>query len=75
MTKTLRYLKPYGGTVAAGLILKFIGSVAELFLPLLLKTVIDDVADNPAGLCFCARFWRCSATSLRTGLQSSPRGI
>lgn len=48
MTKTLRYLKPYGGTVAAGLILKFIGSVAELFLPLLLKTVIDDVADNPA---------------------------
>ena len=47
MTKTLRYLKPYGGTVAAGLILKFIGSVAELFLPQLLKTVIDDVADNP----------------------------
>lgn len=31
-----------------GLILKFIGSVAELFLPLLLKWVIDDVAANDA---------------------------
>ena len=43
MTKTLRYLKPYGGTVAAGLVLKFIGAVAELFLPLLLEYIIDDV--------------------------------
>lgn len=48
MTKTLRYLKPYTGTVVLGLILKFIGSVAELFLPLLLKWVIDDVAANDA---------------------------
>ena len=48
MTKTLRYLKPYAGTVVWGLILKFIGSVAELFLPLLLKWIIDKVAANDA---------------------------
>ncbi len=48
MTKTLRYIKPYGGTVALGLILKFFGSVAELFLPLLLKWIIDGVAANEA---------------------------
>ena len=47
MKKTLHYLKPYRGTVAAGLILKFIGSVAELFLPLLLEYIIDNVAINP----------------------------
>ena len=47
MKKTLHYLKPYRSTVAAGLILKFIGSVAELFLPLLLEYIIDDVAINP----------------------------
>lgn len=48
MKKTLRYLKPYRNTVAAGLILKFIGSIAELFLPLLLEYIINDVAINPA---------------------------
>ena len=47
MKKTLQYLKPYRGTVVAGLILKFIGSVAELFLPLLLEYIINDVAINP----------------------------
>ena len=47
MKKTLHYLKPYRGTVAAGLILKFIGTIAELFLPLLLEYIIDDVAINP----------------------------
>lgn len=47
MTKTLRYLKPYRGTVIAGLILKFIGAVAELLLPLLLEFIINDVAVNP----------------------------
>ncbi len=46
MTKTLRYLKPYTGTVVLGLILKFLGSVSELFLPLLLEWIIDDVAAN-----------------------------
>ena len=33
--------------VAAGLILKFIGTVAELFLPLLLEYIINNVATNP----------------------------
>lgn len=35
------YLKPYRGVVAAALIIKFIGSVAELFLPMLLEYIID----------------------------------
>ncbi len=43
MKRTLKYLKPYSGTVAAGLIFKFIGSVAELFLPLILDYIIDEV--------------------------------
>lgn len=43
MKKTLGYLKPYSRGVAAGLVIKFIGSVAELFLPLILKYIIDDV--------------------------------
>ena len=47
MKKTLKYLKPYRSTVVWGLILKFIGSVAELFLPLLLEYIIDNVAINP----------------------------
>ena len=33
--------------VAAGLILKFIGTLAELFLPLLLEYIINNVATNP----------------------------
>ncbi len=48
MKKTLKYIKPYSGTVAAGLVLKFAGSVAELFLPQLLGRIIDDVAANDA---------------------------
>lgn len=43
MKKTLKYIKPYSGTAAAGLIFKFIGSVAELFLPLILDYIIDEV--------------------------------
>ena len=41
MKRTLGYLKPYSGTVAAGLVFKFVGSVAELFLPLVLDLIID----------------------------------
>ncbi len=48
MKKSLTYLKPYSKTVAAGLVLKFLGSVAELFLPQLLRRIIDDVAANDA---------------------------
>lgn len=43
MKKTLRYIKPYSGTVAAGLAFKLVGSVAELFLPLILDHIIDEV--------------------------------
>lgn len=42
MKRTLRYLKPYKGTVAAALALKFTASVAELFLPMLLEYIIND---------------------------------
>lgn len=43
MKKTISYLKPYSGIVSAGLLFKFIGSVAELFLPLILDYIIDEV--------------------------------
>lgn len=42
MKKTLTYLKPYRGGVAGGLVLKFIGSFSELFLPLLLDYMVDE---------------------------------
>lgn len=41
MIKTLSYAKPYTGEVVGGFILKFIGSVSELFLPLLLDYMVD----------------------------------
>lgn len=47
MKKTLGYLKPYKSTVAWTLVIKFIGSVSELFLPMLLEYVINDAV--PAG--------------------------
>lgn len=47
MKKTLVYLKPYSATAIQGLVVKFVGSIAELFLPLLLEYIIDDVV--PAG--------------------------
>ena len=43
MTKTLNYIRPYGRTAAWAVFIKFIGSLAELFLPLLLDYIIDDV--------------------------------
>lgn len=41
MKKTLGYLKPYKGTVASALTIKFIGSVSELFLPFLLEYIVN----------------------------------
>ena len=41
MKKTLNYIKPYKGELIGGLVLKFIGSVSELFLPLLLDYMVD----------------------------------
>ena len=46
MKATLKYLKPYKGTTAAALIFKVIGSAAELFLPLILDYIIDDVVPD-----------------------------
>lgn len=43
MKRTLSYIKPYTPTVVWGLIFKFAGSVAELFLPLILDYIIDEV--------------------------------
>lgn len=43
MNRTLKYLKPYSGTVAAGLIFKFIATMAELSLPLVLDYLIDEI--------------------------------
>lgn len=42
MSKIFCYLKPYMGIVVAALVIKFIGSVAELFLPMLLEYIIDE---------------------------------
>ncbi len=43
MKATLKYLKPYSRTTAAALTFKVTGSAAELFLPLVLDYVIDEV--------------------------------
>lgn len=43
MKKTLTYIKPYAGKTALGLVLKFLGSAAELVLPYVLSYIIDDV--------------------------------
>ena len=43
MKGTLKYLRPYGGIAAWGVTIKFIGSIAELFLPLLLDYIIDEI--------------------------------
>ncbi|MCD8200535.1 MAG: ABC transporter ATP-binding protein/permease [Clostridia bacterium] len=44
MGECIRYLGPYKKTVAWGLVIKFIASVSELMLPLILDYLIDDVA-------------------------------
>lgn len=43
MKATLKYLKPYSRTTAAALTFKVVGSSAELFLPLVLDYIIDEV--------------------------------
>lgn len=47
MKRTLGYLKPYKSTVALALVIKFLGTVSELFLPMLLEYIINDAV--PAG--------------------------
>ena len=46
MKATLKYLKPYKGTTATALTFKVVGSAAELFLPLILDYIIDDVVPD-----------------------------
>lgn len=43
MKGTLTYLKPYSRMAAAAVAIKFTGAIAELFLPLLLDYIIDDI--------------------------------
>ncbi len=43
MKRTLSYLKPYSGKVAAELTFKAAGTAAELFLPLIMEYMIDEV--------------------------------
>lgn len=43
MKGTLKYLKPYSRLAVLAVIIKFTGSIAELFLPLLLDYIIDDI--------------------------------
>ncbi len=44
MKKTLHYIAPYKTTVVWGLIIKFVGAMSELVLPMVLDYLIDDVA-------------------------------
>ena len=44
MKRTVAYAKPYASIVAWGLLIKFIAALAELFLPMILEHLINDVA-------------------------------
>lgn len=43
MKRIMRYLAPYKGRIAVGLMFKVAGTVAELVLPLIMSYMIDDV--------------------------------
>ncbi|MBE5783039.1 MAG: ABC transporter ATP-binding protein [Clostridiales bacterium] len=40
----IRYLRPYGRRITGGLIIKFFGTIMDLFLPWLLAYMLDEVA-------------------------------
>jgi len=40
------YIKPLFGTVIVGLVFKFVGSIMELFLPMLLSYIVDDIVPS-----------------------------
>lgn len=46
MKKTLGYLKPYAGGVAFAVAIKFVGSISELLLPLVLEYMIDVIVPS-----------------------------
>ncbi len=41
MKKIFQYLRPYAGRMAGGLVIKFTGSIMDLFLPWILSYIID----------------------------------
>lgn len=43
MKLILKYLRPYSGRMAFGFAIKFIGSIMDLFIPMLLSVIIDDI--------------------------------
>ncbi|MBQ4051021.1 MAG: ABC transporter ATP-binding protein [Oscillospiraceae bacterium] len=55
MKKIFQYLKPYLWAMALGVLIKFTGTVMDLFLPSILAHVIDDVA--PTGNVRMVIFW------------------
>ena len=42
----MSYIKPLFGTVIVGLVFKFVGSIMELFLPMLLSYIVDDIVPS-----------------------------
>lgn len=67
MKETLKYLKPCGGTIALALIFKFAGTVAELFLPILLRYIMNEAvpSDSLRGVLICgALMLLCSVLAL-----------
>lgn len=42
MKKVSRFIRPFAGIIAVGILLKAVGSFADLFLPYLLSFIIDD---------------------------------
>ena len=44
MKLMLRYLRPHMTAVIIGLIIKFSGTLAELFLPYIFSYILDDVS-------------------------------
>lgn len=42
MKKVSRFIRPFAGMIAVGILLKAVGSFADLFLPYLLSFIIDD---------------------------------
>ena len=39
----LKYLKPFFGIMTVGIIIKVLGTVVELFIPLILTHILDNV--------------------------------
>ena len=43
MKHILSYIRPFVGTMMIGFCIKFIGTIMDLFLPMLLSVIIDDI--------------------------------